>query len=365
MDPPGRPLTAYRLGNVITAFHHPDTTLHTPGAEIWVGVPIAGTEVPGRVDAIHDALLAAGVPTSLPRTAAIADLETIHEPGMIRFLQTAWARWNETSYPIDPGQDRVVPYAFPLRQMTSGRAPKVPTSIGAEAGMWAMDTMTLIGPGSWEAMLAGASCAIAAADLVAKSRGHAYGLTRPPGHHAGRDFYGGSCYLNNAAIAAQRLREQGAERVAIVDLDAHHGNGTQEIMYERPDVFYGSVHVDPARGWFPHFVGYPDERGAGSGEGHNLNIGVPPGCDDVAWLAAVDGLVGSADPCDAVVVSLGVDAARDDPESPLDVTVDGFRRAGTVVGRIGRPTVVVQEGGYHLDTLGALVVAFLDGLEDR
>ena len=347
---------------MITAIHHPDTTLHVPSAEIWVGVPIPGTEVPARVDRITEALETADVPMVVPPIADPTALHTTHDPAMVGFLRTAWDRWRASSYPSDPGQDRVVPYAFPLGQMTSGRRPRTPASIGAEAGMWAIDTMTLIGPGSWEAILAAASCAIAGADLAAETGGTLYALARPPGHHAGRDFYGGSCYLNNAALAADRLIRSGAERVAIVDVDAHHGNGTQELFYRRADVFYGSVHVDPGQGWFPHFLGYEDELGADRGEGHNLNICLEPGSNDGPWLEAVQVLCHRAAGCDALVVSLGVDASNDDPESPLEVTREGYRAAGRMLGALHRPTVAVQEGGYHLETLGSLVVAFLEGL---
>ncbi len=360
MDLTGR--AAHRL---ITAIHSPDTALHEPGAEIWVGVPIPGTELPERVARITDALDRAGVPIEYPESHPLETLATVHDPAMVDFLRTAWERWQESGYPVDPGQDRVVPYAFPLRQMTSGRPPRRPASVGAEAGLWAMDTMTLIGPGSWDAINAAACCALTAADRVSGTGATVYALCRPPGHHAGRDFYGGSCYVNNAALAAQRLNAGGAPTVAIIDLDAHHGNGTQEIFYERSDVGYASVHVDPAHGWFPHFVGYADERGGGAGEGYNTNLPVPPGSDDTRWLEAVQAAVDTGRAAEAVVVSLGVDAAADDPESPLRVTLDGYRRAGELVADLALPTVVVQEGGYHLPTLGEFVVGFLEGMSVR
>ncbi len=192
----------------------------------------------------------------------------------------------------------------------------------------------------------------------------AYALCRPPGHHAAREAFGGSCYLNNAAIAADRLRQRGARRVAVIDVDAHHGNGTQAIFYNRGDVFCGSVHVDPGAGWFPHFLGFADETGQGAGSGANHNIPLPPRSGDDRWLTAVEELVDDARTfgADALVVSLGVDAAIDDPESPLRVTRDGMRAAGILLGGLGLPTVAVQEGGYHLTTLGTLVADCLAGL---
>ena len=154
--------------------------------------------------------------------------------------------------------------------------------------------------------------------------------------------------------------------MAVIDVDAHHGNGTQAIFYEEPEVLTGSVHVDPGAGWFPHFLGFPAETGDGDGEGSNRNLALPPGSGDEPWLQAVDELAGWAREGGArgLVVALGVDAAADDPESPLEVTADGYRRAGASLGSLRLPTVVVQEGGYDLETIGGLVLAALEGLRD-
>ncbi len=223
--------------------------------------------------------------------------------------------------------------------------------------------MTLIGPGTWPAARAAADCALTAADLVAAGAPAAYALCRPPGHHAGPSAHGGSCYLNNAAIAAQALRRSGAARVAVIDIDAHHGNGTQAIFYGRGDVYVGSVHVDPGAGWFPHYVGYADERGAGDGLDANRNLPLAPGTADSGWLGAVDVICAEvrARGTDAVVLSLGVDAAASDPESPLQVSADAYRQAAERIGELG-PTVVVQEGGYDLAAVGRFLVAALAGL---
>jgi acetoin utilization deacetylase AcuC-like enzyme len=176
-----------------------------------------------------------------------------------------------------------------------------------------------------------------------------------------RAAYGGSCYLNNSGIAAQYLRDHGHERVAIVDVDAHHGNGAQSIFWHRHDVLTASVHVDPAAGWFPHFLGVASES-----HESNLNVVVAPGSGDESWLEGVRALVDAAREFEpqVVVVALGVDAARADPESPLDVTQDGFAEAGRLLGGIGLPTVVVQEGGYDLAAIGPLVRATLQGVEE-
>ena len=206
--------------------------------------------------------------------------------------------------------------------------------------------------------------ALSAADRLLAGDRYAYAVCRPPGHHAGPAGYGGSCYLNNAALAAQALRQAGAGRVAVVDIDAHHGNGTQAIFYARPDVYYGSVHVDPGAGWFPHYMGFADERGSGPGSGANRNLPVAPGTGDDRWLAAVQQLCQDVRQhgAEAIVLSLGTDAAAADPESPLQVTAAGYRAAGELIGRLG-PVTAVQEGGYHLPSLGEYVLATLAGVQ--
>ncbi len=339
----------------------PDTRLHQPGGEVWVGVQIEGTEVPERVDTIVAALTEAGHELVEAPPAPPEALTRLHDPALVDFLATAADRWAAGPYADEVGQQRVVPYLFPTPAMTGGMPTRPASAVHADAGRFGYDTMTLLGPGSWEAIRAAAGCALHAADLVLDGDSLAYAVCRPPGHHATRSGYGGSCYLNNAGLAAQRLRDGGFGRVGIVDLDAHHGNGTAALFYDRADVTYCSVHVDPAAGWFPHIVGHAEETGVGPGEGATRNLPLPPGSGDQPWLAAVTDLASWVSGCDALVVSLGVDAAADDPESPLEVTEAGYRGAGGVLGALGLPTVAVQEGGYHLPSLGSLVTAYLDG----
>jgi acetoin utilization deacetylase AcuC-like enzyme len=346
----------------VKAVYSPATRLHDPGAEIWVGISIEGTEVAGRVDAIRAALLAEGHELVSPRRLHPGELERVHSPELIDYLREAWGRWARSSYPTEPGQNRVVPYFFPRPDLTSGRPLRLPNSVAALAGLYALDTMTLIGPGSWESIEAAAAAAITAAELVAGGDSPVYALCRPPGHHAGAGFYGGSCYLNNAALAAHRLLDLIGAPIAVIDLDAHHGNGTQEIFYRRAEVLYGSVHIDPGAGYFPHFLGFADEVGEAEGEGFNLNLPLPPGAGDREWLQRVERLVEYAGDARGLVISLGVDAWRDDPESPLQVGAGAFDLAGRLLGSIDRPTVVVQEGGYDLKALGRLVAGFLSGL---
>jgi acetoin utilization deacetylase AcuC-like enzyme len=341
----------------------PTTRDHDPRNEVWVGVATIGTEVAARVDTILAAVTEAEHPLieATPRPDSM--LARIHDASMLAFLAEAAERWRQGPYADLVGQTRVVPYLFPTPAMTAGLPARRAVAIHAEAGSYAYDTMTLVGAGTWEAARAAVDCAITAADLVLAGERAAYALCRPPGHHATPAGFGGSCYLNNAAVAAEALSAAGHGRVAVIDIDAHQGNGTAAIFYDRADVLYGSVHVDPGAGWFPHVVGYADETGTAAGEGATRNVPLPEGAGDAPWLEAVGGLAEwvVAEGCSALVVSLGVDAAADDPESPLVVTADGYRTAGALLGSTGLPATIVQEGGYHLATLGGLVAAYLDG----
>jgi acetoin utilization deacetylase AcuC-like enzyme len=339
----------------------PDTRLHEPKGEVWVGVQTPGTEVAERVDRILAALDSAGIDRLEASAHDDSALEAVHDRGYLAHLAAIHEEWMRSEIPDLVGQDRVVPYAFPTAGMLGGLPPTFPAATHAKAGWYCYDTMTLVGPGTWQAARAAADCALTAVDVVVAGASSAYALCRPPGHHVTAAAYGGSCYLNNAAIAAQALRTSGRERVAVVDLDAHHGNGTESIFYSRDDVLYGSVHIDPGAGWFPHFVGFEHEIGIGDGVGANLNIPLPPETGDGVWLEGVRRLAGVvADRgTSALVVSLGVDAAADDPESPLRVTADGYAEAGRLLAGLELPTVIVQEGGYHLESLGGLVGSFL------
>jgi acetoin utilization deacetylase AcuC-like enzyme len=340
---------------------------HAPGAGIWLGVTIPGDEEPERGDALGAALERAGAELQPATDHGDEPLLRVHTPDFVAYLESAHRRWVEEGHLDDPGQPLVVPYVFALPQLTSGRAPTRPTAIRALAGLYAIDTMTLIGPGTYGAARVAVDGALTACDLVLAGAPAAYAAVRPPGHHVGADFYGGSCYLNNAAVAAQYLRDRGIDRVAVIDIDAHHGNGTQEIFYARGDVFYGSAHVDPGQGWFPHFVGFASEEGTDAGSGANRNRPLPPGAGDEEWLRAVEELAAEVQRwrADALVVSLGVDGAAADPNSPFELTPGGYAAIGAVIGAMNVPTVLVQEGGYVLDTLGDLVLAALHGFEGQ
>ena len=332
-----------------------DCLRHEPEAEVWVGTRTPATEVPARALAIREALLNTGAP-EIPAVAHDdSTLLAVHDPALVEFLRTAWEEWSAAELPTD----RVVPYVFARAELTCGRQPATPAAVWAQPGLFAYDTMTLVGPGTWEAARAAVDVALTAVDLVADGERVAYACCRPPGHHVTRSLYGGSCYLNNTAVAATELRRRVGGPVAVVDIDAHHGNGTQELFLDRPDVLTASVHVDPGAGWFPHFLGFANEN-----DDANLNLPVAPGTGDDGWLAAVREAAAFAAPTRALVVALGVDAAAGDPESPLEVSAAGYHEAGRILAELGLPTVAVQEGGYDLATIGELVVETLTGVEN-
>jgi acetoin utilization deacetylase AcuC-like enzyme len=331
-----------------------DCLRHEPQAEIWIGTSTPATEVPARALAIREALLNRGAPEVAAVAHEDAALLAVHDPALVEFLRTAWEEWSAAELPTD----RVVPYVFARAELTSGRQPATPAAVWARPGLFAYDTMTLVGPGTWEAARAAVDVALTAVDLVTDAERVAYACCRPPGHHATRSLYGGSCYLNNTAVAATELLRRVGGPVAVVDIDAHHGNGTQELFLDRLDVLTASVHVDPGAGWFPHFLGFANEN-----DDANLNLPIAPGTGDDGWLAAVRDAAAFAGPARALVVALGVDAAAGDPESPLEVSAAGYHEGGRILGELGLPTVVVQEGGYDLATIGELVVETLAGVE--
>jgi acetoin utilization deacetylase AcuC-like enzyme len=334
--------------------------LHAPGTAVWVGTRIDADELPERAELIRAALEEAGAPVVEAVPHPDDALLAVHDTGLVEFLRTAWENWQASGMPDAADADEVVGYIYPTTGLVGAIDPHVPSALSARTGAWAFDTMTPVAEGTWEAARGAVDTALTAADLVLDGAPAAYACCRPPGHHVTRSAYGGSCYLNNAAVAAQYLRDRGNSRIAIVDIDAHHGNGAQAIFWEQDDVLTASVHVDPGAGWFPHFLGFADETGRA-----NVNLPLPPGSGDSTWLAAVDRLAATAEEhaCEALVVALGVDAAAGDPNSPLAVTEDGYRQAGRRLGALEVPTVLVQEGGYVLETIGPLVRATLEGFE--
>ena len=340
---------------------------HAPDGGYWLGVRQPGDEEPERGDVLRDQLLAAGATIVDAPDLGLAPILRVHDASFVDCLRRAYPAWVAEGHLADPGQPQVVPYLFAVAGFAERYRPvHRPATIRAELGLYATDTLTLMSEGTFDAACAAVHAAVHAAALVADGARASYAAVRPPGHHAGPAYFGGSCYFNNAAAAAQALRDRGAARVAIVDIDAHQGNGTQGIFWHRGDVLYASVHVDPAAGWYPHYVGHADETGEADGAGATLNVPLAEGSGDADWLAGVDRLLAAAGAhsSSAVVVSLGVDAAVQDPNSPLEVTAEGFREAGRRIGALGLPTVFVQEGGYVLETLGPLVLQVVEGFEE-
>jgi acetoin utilization deacetylase AcuC-like enzyme len=343
-----------------------DHRRHDPGGEVWVGMRTPGTEVPERAERIRGTLVAAGAELVAARPQPDEAALRVHEAELVDYLARAWEDWEAAGLDTDPGQDRVVPYLFAHVGLVGDTQLVTPAAPSARAGLFAYDTMTLIGPGTWVGARAALDVAVSAAELVLEGAPLAYACCRPPGHHVTRSAFGGSCYLNNSAAAAARLRAATEEPVAVLDIDAHHGNGTQSIFYRDPGVLTGSLHVDPGAGWFPHLLGFASETGTGPGRGANRNVCLAPGSGDDDWLEGVGALAewALAGGARRLVVALGVDAAGGDPESPLNVTAAGFREAGRRLGGLGLPTVAVQEGGYDLEQVGPLVAEALAGIEE-
>ncbi|MET0210118.1 MAG: histone deacetylase family protein, partial [Burkholderiaceae bacterium] len=286
-----------------------------------------------------------------------AVIARVHSPRYVDFLRGAWAEWVALD-PANATRDAFPSY-WPIRTF---RSDVLPASFAARMGLFSYDAGSPLTSGTWAAAHAGAACAIAAARHVVDGERSAFALTRPPGHHAGTDFFGGYCFLNNAAIAAQTLRDAGLARVAILDIDYHHGNGTQAIFYERADVLFASIHGDPHTE-YPYYLGHADERGAGAGRGFNRNLPLPRGTGFGPWREALHAALEdvSAYGPDALVVSLGVDTFEGDPIAGFTLRSDDYLRIGEDLARAGLPTVFVFEGGYAVAEVGVNAVNVLEG----
>ena len=318
-------------------------------------------EVPERCERLLAALQRANYVVETPRDdVGLAPIAAVHEPGYLEFLRTAWQRWSAVKNAGPECIPNVHPYRGAELDFSPRRAPRASSVVG-QAGYYLGDLACAVGQHTWESAVAAAHTAVGAAEAVLAGEHAAYALCRPPGHHAAADRASGFCYLNNAAIAAERLRGHFA-RVAVLDVDTHHGDGTQAIFYRRADVQFVSIHTDPTN-YYPFFSGYADEYGAGEGEGCNLNLPIAPGSGDAEYLDALDDALEAirAHRSEGLVVSVGFDAHERDPLSVLKVTNDGYRRIGDAIASLKLPTVVVQEGGYGLDLLGNNLVAFLGG----
>lgn len=325
---------------------------HDPDHFLSSGAPQPNPEVPERARRLLASAAAAGLDRVSPADHGLASIGRVHTPEYVSFLSGIYDRWQR----IEGASKEVIPNIHPDR-----RDGAYPASAVGQAGYHQADTACPIGPESWEAIRWSANTAAEAAGFVMAGESSVYALCRPPGHHAFADMAGGFCYVNNTAVAAEALRTE-FPRVAILDVDLHHGNGTQGIFYDRADVLTVSIHADPVR-FYPFFWGHAGERGAGPGLGHNLNLPIPRGTEDDTYMPVLGKAIERirAFAPDALVVALGLDGYEGDPFGGLRISTDGFARIAEPVGKLGLPTVLVQEGGYLCDDLGRNLESFLGG----
>lgn len=326
---------------------------HYPQHFLVNGVSQPNPEKPERADRLLKGAIAAGCALERPRECGLEPILAVHDERYLTFLRNAFVRWKR----IEGASPAVTPNIHPVSRETS-----YPDSVVAQAGWHMMDASCPVADHSYESALVSAASSVHAADAVLAGDPFIYALCRPPGHHARQDAAAGFCYLNNAAIAAARLQKK-FPKVAILDVDLHHGNGTQDIFYERRDVLTVSIHADPVR-FYPFFWGAANETGKGAGEGFNLNLPLPRGAGDAPFLTALEEALDRVDlfGANALVIALGLDAYERDPFGGLAVTTEGFSRIGSAIGSVlSLPSVIVQEGGYLCEALGDNLTAFLEG----
>lgn len=331
------------------AFFAPAQRLHAPAQELHNGGFTDYAESPARADA----MLSGVGPVETPADHGDAAIRAVHDAGYLAFLRDAPAHWAAAGRPGD-----VIGYVWPV----VGRRPLNLSRIDALIGQYSFDASTPLTPQSYDAAYWSVQSALAALGAVTGGDRAAFALCRPPGHHAGADYLGGYCYLNAAAIAAQAARDAGTRRVAILDIDYHHGNGTQDIFWSRGDVFYASVHADPATD-YPFYWGHADERGEGAGLGATLNLPLPQGTTLDAFRAAQATALAAiaAFGPDLLIVSFGADTWEDDPISHFKLTTADYAVLARDIAASGLPTVLLMEGGYAIPALGANLASFLSG----
>ena len=343
---------------------------HDITTETFMGVSVPANEVAERAERIRDARIAdGGFAVVAPTEHGEAPIVAVHDPGLVRFLEVAWSEVRRQA--ID--RPFLSADTYPNRSMFEGMSAdavaalvREPVHAGGRAGFWGLDSAAPLVAGTYPAARAAVYVALTTADLVLAGAPAAYGLCRPPGHHAARSMYGGYCFFNNAAIAAEAIVRASGDRVAILDVDYHHGNGSQQIFWRRGDVRYVSIHADPDSD-YPYFLGRADETGEGDGAGENLNIPLPGGTTNEMYLAAVDRALEAIAqvPGSIVVVSLGFDTYGLDPIGTFALTTDVYHEIGRRTAALGRRLVILQEGGYHRPSLGENARAWLRGAEGR
>ncbi len=337
--------------------HSPEHARHHSQCEVHNGALVPSFESPRRAEIVLEAVTAADLgPIRPPSADGLAPAAVLHRVDYLRFLETIWNDWQSAGRAGEAMAFSWCTHAFRPRQE--------PLGLDARLGYYSFCVDTTINAGTWGAARSAADVCRTAAAVVCDGAAGAFALCRPPGHHAGPGYFGGYCFLNNAGIAAQTLRDGGCARVAVLDVDFHHGNGTQDVFYQRGDVPFASLHGDP-RHCFPFYSGHADETGAGPGAGATLNLPLPPGTTWPTYAEALDHALrwlGGFDP-DALVVSLGLDTFAGDPISAFRLETDDFPRLGERLASLGKPTVFVLEGGYAAEDLGRNAVGVLGGFE--
>ncbi len=333
-----------------------DHKLRDAQTELYGGQLVYPFERPSRLDYIHARLTEVGLgPITAPDTFGMEPILAVHDAAYVEFLQTAWERWQAAGF-----QGEAIASTWPARRMVQA----LPSGIDGQLGYYALAAETSITQGTCQAALSSVHVALTGAERLRNGARGCFALCRPPGHHAARDLYGGYCFFNNAAIAAQHLRDTGMTRVAILDVDFHHGNGTQDIFYDRDDVLFISLHGTPEEA-FPYFLGYANETGSGAGEGFTLNLPMPRGAGFDVWRTALaTALERIADYApDALIVSLGVDTFETDPISFFKLKTPDFITMGADIAEAGLPTLFVMEGGYDIAEIGINTVNVLEGFQ--
>ena len=337
--------------------YSPDHRFQDGHAELTRGQLVKPFERPARAALILAQIQKTGLgPVEAPRDYGVTPIKKLHDPGFVDFLEQAWARWSALGRDFD-----ALPLCWPVRGLGQGPT-RVPESIDGQLSYYSFDAGTPITRGTWQAITASVNTALEGAERLARGEKAVFSLCRPPGHHAHRDFYGGYCFFNNAALAGQHLLDMGCARVSVLDVDYHHGNGTQALFYDRADVQFLSIHADPKTD-FPFFLGHRDETGQGPGRGHNHNFPLPRGTGWDRWSAALTQACETISDYapDALVVSLGVDTFKDDPISGFTLETTDYPRLGAMIAALDKPTLFVMEGGYALDAIGVNTVNVLDG----
>ncbi len=337
-------------------FFSEDSRLRRARTELHDGALVSPFECPERIDLVLRHIRQAGFDVRTPDAYGLGPVHAVHDADYVSFLETCWPSWQAAGH-----EGEAIPNIWPARSM---RSDHIPRSVSGKLGYYALGADTSLCEGTFSAAMGSKDAALGAVAHTLHTQAPSFALCRPPGHHAASDQFGGYCFFNNAAIAAQYALDAGKRRVAVLDVDFHHGNGTQEIFYTRNDVLFASLHGDPEV-TFPYYLGYADETGAGEGQGYNLNFPLPPGTSVAAWMQALEQALAAiqAQECELLIVSLGVDIFEDDPISAFTFKSADFIALGERLAQAGLPTTFLMEGGYAVEEIGVNVVNVLQGFE--